>query len=143
METTARRHRLPAWQTTGVDFSAVAIGKARVDAQAVPNAHFIEGDATRLTELGITRPVTLAIDMGGYHSLPHAAKPVYVAQLAALLEPGTPVLMWQGIGVGEGEIPDVFGGAFIVEESKPKDFAIRRKLFRRNVSGTWYRLRRR
>lgn len=131
------------WQATGVDFSPVAIRIARNAARAVPNAHFIEGDATKLNQLDIAQPIDLAIDMGGYHSLPQDAKPVYVAQLAALLKSGTPLLMWQGIGLKPGEIPDAFGHDFIIEDSKPKDFLIKRKLFSRRVDGQWYRLRRR
>lgn len=131
------------WRATGVDFSPAAIDKARADARTVPNAHFIEGDATKLSELDIARPINLVIDMGGYHTLPRDARPVYAAQLSALLDPGTPLLMWQGIGLKPGEIPEVFGRDFIMEDSKPKDFIIRRKLLRRSISGTWYRLRRR
>ena len=131
------------WRATGVDFSPVAIRIARDAARGIPNAHFIEGDATKLTQLDLAQPIDLAIDMGGYHSLPHDAKPVYVSQLAALLTPGTPLLMWQGIGLKPGEIPEAFSRDFIVEDSKPKDFVIERKLFSRNVDGQWYRLRRR
>lgn len=131
------------WRATGVDFSPVAIRIARDAARAVPNAHFIEGDATKLTQLGIAKPIDLAIDMGGYHSLPHDAKPLYVDQLSALLRPGTPLLMWQGIGLKPGEIPDAFGRDFVIEGSKAKDFVIKRKLLSRNVSGCWYWMRRR
>jgi SAM-dependent methyltransferase len=131
------------WQATGVDFSPVAIRIARDAARAVPNAHFIEGDAANLTQLDIAQPIDLAIDMGGYHSLPQDAKPVYVAQLASLLRPGTPVLMWQGIGLKPGEIPDVFSRYFVIEDSKPKEFVIKRKFFSRRVNGRWYWLRRR
>lgn len=131
------------WHATGVDFSPVAIRRARADARGLPGAHFIEGDATKLTELDMARPITLAIDMGGYHSLPHDAKPVYVAELSALLEQGTPLLMWQGIGLKPGEIPDAFGRDFVIEASKPKDFVIKRKFFSRKVAGQWYWMRRR
>ncbi len=131
------------WRATGVDFSPVAIGIARDAARGVPEAHFIEGDATKLSQLDIAQPIDLAIDMGGYHSLPHDAKPVYVEQLAALLRPGTPLLMWQGIGLKPGEIPDAFGHDFVIEDSKPKDFVIKRKLLRHKVDGHFYWLRRR
>ena len=131
------------WRATGVDFSPVAIRQARHAARAVPDARFIEGDATKLTQLDITRPIDLVIDMGGYHSLPHDAKRQYVAELSALLEPGTPLLMWQGIGLRPGEIPDTFGHGFVIEGSKAKDFTIRRKFISRNVTGCWYWLRRR
>ena len=137
------RDRPHGWRATGVDFSPVAIRQARHAARAVPDARFIEGDATKLTQLDITRPIDLVIDMGGYHSLPHDAKRQYVAELSALLEPGTPLLMWQGIGLRPGEIPDTFGHGFVIEGSKAKDFTIRRKFISRNVTGCWYWLRRR
>lgn len=131
------------WTATGVDFSPVAIRQARVAARGVPGARFIEGDATALGLLDLPRPTDLAIDMGGYHSLPGAAKPVYVNELASLLDPGTPLLMWQGIGLKPGEIPEAFGRDFMVEGSKAKEFVIRRKMFSRKVAGQWYWLRRR
>ena len=67
------------WRATGVDFSPVAIRQARHAARAVPEyARFIEGTRPNWTHLGITRPIDLVIDMGGYHSLPHDAKRQYV-----------------------------------------------------------------
>jgi len=131
------------WQATGVDFSPVAIRQARAAARGVPGAHFIEGDATRLSDLDIPRPITLALDMGGFHSMPNEAKPIYVAELAGLLEPGTPLMMWQGIRLKPGEIAKAFGGDFVIEGSKAKDFTIKRKMFHRSIAGHWYRLRRR
>ena len=68
---------------------------------------------------------------------------MYVAELSALLEPGTPLLMWQGIGLKPGEIPDAFGRDFVIEASKAKDFVIKRKFFSRKVAGQWYWMRRR
>ena len=109
----------------------------------MPGAHFIEGDATRLSDLDTPRPITLALDMGGFHSLPNEAKPIYVAELAGLLEPGTPLMMWQGIRLESGEIAKAFGGDFVIEGSKAKDFTIKRKMFHRSIAGHWYRLRRR
>ncbi len=131
------------WQATGVDFAAAAISTARRRAEGVPGARFIQGDATRLTEIGIAEPVDLALDMGTFHSLPDEDKPVYVRELAALLTPGTPLMMWQGIRIKPGEIPDVFGSEFIVESIKPKDFVIKRAFLKKTIPGQWYQLRRR
>jgi hypothetical protein len=94
------------WQATGIDFSAAAIGKARQQAKGIAGATFIEGDVTKLSHLDISRPINPVIDMGNYHSLPDDAKPTYVAELA-ITEPGTPLMMWQGIRVGSILI---FGG---------------------------------
>lgn len=131
------------WQATGVDFSAAAIQRARRAAAGIPGARFIQGDATKLTEIGIAGPIDLALDMGTFHSLPDADKPVYVRELAALLIPGTPLLMWQGIRIKPGEIPDAFGPEFTVESIKPRDFVIKRAFLRKTIPGQWYQLRRR
>lgn len=131
------------WQATGVDFAAAAIATARRRADGIPGVRFIQGDATKLTELGISTPIELALDMGTFHSLPDQDKPLYVRQLAALLTPGTPLMMWQGIRIKPGEIPDSFGAEFVIESMKPKDFVINRAFLRKAIPGQWYRLRRR
>jgi SAM-dependent methyltransferase len=131
------------WQATGVDFSAAAIRKARHQANGIDGATFIEGDVTKLSQLPISRPITLVIDMGAYHSLPDNAKPTYVDELAAVMEPGTPLMMSQGIRIKPGEIPQAFGRDFIIERTKPKDFIIRRNLLRHKITAHWYWLRRR
>ena len=130
------------WRATGVDFAASAIRAARRNANGTPGARFIQGDATALTQLGIAAPIDLALDMGTFHSLPDAAKPLYVSELAVLLTAGTPLMMWQGIRIKPGEIPNAFGSKFTIEETKPKDFTINRKIIRKTISGQWYLLRR-
>lgn len=131
------------WQATGVDFSAAAISTARRRADGITGARFIRGDATKLTEIGLRGRIDLALDMGTFHSLPDAGKPEYVKELAALLTPGTPLLMWQGIRIKQGEIADAFGSEFTVESITPKDFAIKRAFVRKTIPGQWYQLRRR
>ena len=131
------------WRATGVDFAAPAIRTARRNAASNPGARFIQGDATRLTHLGIATPIDLALDMGTFHSLPDAAKPLYVRELTALLATGTPLMMWQGIRIEPGEIPDAFSANFIIESVKPKDFTINRKIISKTIPGQWYLLRRR
>jgi len=97
-----------SWQATGVDFSAAAVRKAQQTAAGITGAAFIKGDVTRLSQLDISRPIDLVLDMGCYHSLPAAAKPVYVAQLASIIESGTPLMMWQGMHLKPGEITQIF-----------------------------------
>ena len=129
-------------QAFDINEEHVAISRAAI-AEVLQQYGASESDATKLTQLDLAQPIDLAIDMGGYHSLPHDAKPVYVAQLASLLRPGTPLLMWQGIGLKPGEISDAFSHDFVIEDSKRKDFVIKRKFFSRKVDGQWYWLRRR
>lgn len=52
-------------------------------------------------------------------------------------------MMWQGIRIKPGEIPDSFGAEFVIESMKPKDFVINRAFLRKTIPGQWYRLRRR
>ena len=74
------------WLATGIDFAAPAIRTARRNAKRTRGARFIQGDATRLTRLGIAAPIDLALDME-CSTLPQASKPLYVKELAALLTP--------------------------------------------------------
>ncbi|RDH74708.1 class I SAM-dependent methyltransferase [Mycolicibacterium moriokaense] len=131
------------WDATGVDFSATAIDRARRDARDVAGTAFLEGDVTRLSDLAIRRPIDLVLDMGCYHSLPADAKKAYVAALAAITQPGTPLMMWQGIRIKPGEIPAAFDSSFRIEKTVPKGFSIRRGLARHTIDAHWYYLRRR
>lgn len=70
-------------------------------------------------------------------------KPLYVSELTALLKAGTPLMMWQGIRLKSGEIPEAFGSTFVVEGTKPKKFDINRAFLRKTIPGHWYWLRRR
>ncbi len=131
------------WSATGVDFSAAAIRQARRNAQGIDGAAFLEGDVTQLSQLAIPKPIDLALDMGCYHSLPSQAKPKYVAELAAVLEPGTPLMMWEGIRIAPGEIPEVFNPYFTIEGIESKDFTVNRRLLHHTIAAQWYWLRRR
>jgi SAM-dependent methyltransferase len=131
------------WRATGVDFSAAAITRARRYAENAAGATFLQGDVTQLSQLDIARPIDLVLDMGCYHALPAEAKPVYVAELAAVMESGTPLMMWQGVRLKPGEIPDAFHHDFDIERTEPKSFTINRKLLRHTITGYWYWLRRR
>lgn len=131
------------WRATGVDFAAAAIQRARRSAGRIDGATFLEGDVTKLSTLQISQPIDLVLDMGCYHALPDHAKPTYVAELAAVVKTGTPLMMWEGIRMKPGEIPEVFSPYFDIERIERKDFAIRRKLLRHNITGHWYWLRRR
>lgn len=131
----------PAEAVEGVEqqmASAAAIRKARTNAHGVAGATFIEGDVTKLSHLDVSRPIDLVIGMGTYHSLPDNAKPTYVAELAEVMEPGTPLMMWQGIRLKPGEIPEAFGRDFIIERTKAKDFIIKRKMLRHTITAHWY-----
>lgn len=131
------------WRVTAIDFSAAAIARACRAARGVEGATFLEGDVTMLSVLPIDRPIDLVLDMGCYHSLPDSAKPLYVGELAEVMAPGTPLVMWEGIRIAPGEIPAAFARDFVVESVHRKDFPIKRFLVRRTITAHWYRLRRR
>ena len=76
------------WQATGVDFSAAAIRKARRQANGIDGATFIEGDVTKLSRLPISRPITLVIGMGTYHSLPDNPSPPTLTNSQPSWNPG-------------------------------------------------------
>lgn len=131
------------WRATGVDFSAASLTRARRAAQGVAGVTFLHGDVTQLSHLPIDEPVDLVLDMGCYHSLPDAAKGTYVAELTAVMKPGTPLVMWEGIRMKAGEIRDAFNRDFVIESVRRKDFSVRRKLVRHTITAHWYQLRRR
>lgn len=131
------------WKATGVDFSSAAIDGARHSTRNLPDAEFLRGDVTRLSQLPIDQPIDLVLDMGCYHALADTAKPTYVAELAAITTPGTPLMIWEGIRIQPGEIHDAFTPYFDIEATEPKNFVIRRKLLRHTITAHWYWLRRR
>jgi SAM-dependent methyltransferase len=130
------------WDATGVDFSAAAINKAGKDAGGLAGATFIRGDVTKLTEQGITGPFDLVIDNGCYHSLSAAGKPAYVREVAAVMKPGAPLLMWEGIRLRPNEIPERFGADFDVERITDKEFVGKRFGRQFTIDAHWYQLRR-
>lgn len=131
------------WRATGIDFSPTAIDQARRAARGINGATFLVGDVTKLSAQPVGQPITLVLDMGCYHTLPPHARKTYVGELAAVMAPGTPLVMWEGFGVRPDEIPAAFCQEFTVEDVKPMDFHIKRKLISRKVTGNWYSLRRR
>jgi cyclopropane fatty-acyl-phospholipid synthase-like methyltransferase len=131
------------WQATGVDFSATAIKRAQRRANGIAAVTFLEGDVTKLSQLGIGKPLDLVLDMGCYHTLPEDAKRTYLAQLAAVMDSGTPLMMWEGIRIKAGEITEAFSRDFIIERIQPKDFTVERWKLRHCVPAHWYWLRRR
>lgn len=131
------------WRATGIDFSPNAIDQARRAAHDITGATFLVGDVTKLSTLPIEQPITLVLDMGCYHMLPGLAKKTYVGELAKVMTSGTPLVMWEGIGIKPGEIPAAFERDFDIEDIQPRDFHIKRNLINRRITGHWYQLRRR
>ena len=68
------------WEVTGVDAVPKALATARRDATAAGVApRLIQGDVTRLKDVGVGDGYTLLVDFGCFHTLPDDQRPAYVA----------------------------------------------------------------
>jgi SAM-dependent methyltransferase len=112
------------WSAVGVDFSALAIESARRKADWTSGAEFVEGDVTRLHELGVEGPFDLVLDIGCFHSVPTRRRDAYVREVVGVARPGARMMIyafggwlrWPGsIATREPEIRRRFGDAFELE----------------------------
>jgi SAM-dependent methyltransferase len=120
---------------TGVDFSPVAIAKAR---ERVGNddasAQFFVGDVTRLDSL--RGPYDISFDAGCFHCLDESGQRAYASEVSRLLKPGGIHLIWaldsapSNFLLSPGAIQEVFDRDFELRES--------RKSRRRLVQSHWY-----
>jgi len=131
------------WTAVGVDFSSLAIESAQRKADWVSGAEFVEGDVTRLHELGVTGPFDLLLDIGCFHSVPTRRRDDYVRGVSAVARPGALMMMyafggwvrWPGsTRTREPEIRRRFGVTFELER------VVRG---RTPVGSAWFSLRRR
>ena len=76
------------WFVTGVDFSSLAISSARRKADWVSGVSFVEGDVTRLGELGVDGPFDLVVDIGCFHSVAPNRREAYAREVARVTRPG-------------------------------------------------------
>jgi SAM-dependent methyltransferase len=127
-------------RATGVDFSPVAIAKAK--ARAARDAkppEYVVGDATRLE--GLAGPFDVSYDIGCFHCLGAQVAPAHVEALARVLRPGATHLLWtlDHSPVDERLAPDTiraaFAPAFDLRDARPSR--------RRIVASHWYWLVRR
>lgn len=81
-----------AW---GVDFSPVALGKARRRAEkAGVSAHFVEGDLTATEIPGLEGPFDLLLDFGTLDDLGSASRQAMAHTVIRLSRPGSLFLLW-------------------------------------------------
>jgi SAM-dependent methyltransferase len=114
------------WEVVGVDFSVLAIRRARRKArQAGVDCQFHHGDVTDLSFLA--EPFDLALDIGCLHSLPPEAWGRYAAGAARLVRPGGLYLLYAFAprldrfiprGVAPEEVCSLFSPAFAVEREE-------------------------
>jgi SAM-dependent methyltransferase len=124
-------------RATGVDFSAVAIAKARAQSTE-GNPRFLVGDVTRLEAL--TEPFDVSFDVGCFHCLQAAAQRAYAAEVFRLLHPGGTHLLWaldaapSGITLSPEVLAHAFAPGFTLQKARPS----RRRL----AASHWYWLTR-
>lgn len=83
------------WQVTGVDLVGHALATARRRAAAAGVAvRLVEGDVTRLDELGVGGGYELLVDAGCYQGVPIGRRDAYAAQITAAAAPGALLVMF-------------------------------------------------
>lgn len=83
------------WQVTGVDFVGRALDEARRRAaSAGVTPAWVEGDVTRLPELGIGAGYNLLLDAGCFHGLTADQRAAYAAGAAAVSASGAKFLLF-------------------------------------------------
>jgi SAM-dependent methyltransferase len=107
------------WEVTGVDMVPKALVTARRRAVAAGVApRFVNGDVTRLQDLGLGGDHTLVLDFGCYHTLPEDQRPAYVNSVSRATAPGGTLLLYgfarpprapMHAGVTVDEVRDRFG----------------------------------
>ena len=120
---------------TGVDFSPVAIAKARERvAKSEARPEFLVGDVTHLDAL--TGPFDVSFDIGCFHCLAPEGQRAYAAEMARLLRPGGTHLIWaldsapSDVPLSPAAVKEVFAAGF--------ELADARKSRRRLVQSHWY-----
>lgn len=118
------------WEVTGVDMvpRALAIARRRAAAAGV-SVRFLQGDATRLEELGLPSDHTLLLDFGCFHTLPEDRREPYVRSVSGVAAPGAtfllvgfsrpPKLAPMRAGLTAGEVRERFGGSWELLSADP------------------------
>ena len=83
------------WEVTGIDMvpRALAAARRRAAANAV-SVRYVEGDVTRLLELGVGSGYTLLLDFGCYHTLPEDQRQTYVQNVTGVAAAGATLLLY-------------------------------------------------
>jgi SAM-dependent methyltransferase len=83
------------WDVTGVDIVGEAVELARRRAtSANVRVKFVQGDATRLRDLGLDGGFDLIVDFGCMHTLPADLRPAYVQSVSDVARPGATLLLY-------------------------------------------------
>jgi SAM-dependent methyltransferase len=83
------------WEATGVDMVPKALATARRNATAAGvSPRFVEGDVTRLHDLGVGDGYALVVDFGCFHTLPEDRRNAYVSEVSSAAAPGATFLLY-------------------------------------------------
>jgi SAM-dependent methyltransferase len=83
------------WDVTAIDMVSKALAAARRKASTAGVApRFIEGDVTRLPDLGVGDGYDLVLDFGCFHTLPEDRRSAYVAGVTGVAGPGATLLLY-------------------------------------------------
>jgi SAM-dependent methyltransferase len=131
------------WLVTAVDFMPRAIALARRRAaEAAVSPRFLQGDVTRLAELGVGEGHRLLLDLGCFHSIPADRRDAYADGVTRAASPGATFLLFgfapDQIKVGprgttRAELEHRFEGWEVIAANRGTD----------RIETYWYRLRRR
>jgi SAM-dependent methyltransferase len=82
------------WDVVGVEMSgyAVEVSERKATEQGAP-ARFVQGDVTKLPELGIGAAFNLFMDGGCYHTLPPGRRDAFGESVTAVAAPGARLIM--------------------------------------------------
>jgi ubiquinone/menaquinone biosynthesis C-methylase UbiE len=82
------------WEVTAVDMVSKALTAARRKATAAGvTPRFVQGDVTRLGDLGVGDGYTLLLDFGCLHTLPEDRRTAYVTGVSRVAAPGATLLL--------------------------------------------------
>ena len=122
-------------RATGVDFSPVAIARARERvAHDEVRPEFLVGDVTHLDAL--SGPFDVSLDVGCFHCLDPQGQRAYVSEVARLLKPCGTHLIWaldsspSDLRLSPGAVKELFGLGFELQDARMS----RRRLARSH----WY-----
>jgi SAM-dependent methyltransferase len=106
------------WSAVGVDFSFLAIRKARRKASSFDgDMHFVQGDVVEL--LNIEGPFDLALDIGCFHSLNLSEKDCYIANVSRRLRLEGTYLLYAWLAVCNEPSETLLTESELTERFKP------------------------
>ena len=129
------------WDVIGIDFTPRALAAARRKvAAAGVKAGLLQGDVTRLVQLGVKGPFELFLDLGCFHGIPADRRAAYARGVAAAAAPGATFLMF-AFAAPAGIRPWI--SVEDVKRTFNSDFEVEAQPAEGEFSPVWYRMRRR